>query len=142
MPGDAPTLRNDLTFGLASETQNIRWIQNFLGTTLEKTSTYSVMDWTSTDNTIYVELKTRRIKHDAYPTAIIGQNKVAFCSDPNKKYYFCYSYLDGLYYIKYDADVFANFERNNDYHRSYRPDTSNNASGVIFIPVNLLTSLT
>lgn len=133
------TQRNDLVFGYASEAVNRAIIEQFLDTMLEKTEDYSVMDWADKSKTVYVELKTRRIKHDAYPTALIGANKVAFCSDPNKEYYFCYSYLDGLYYIKYNAALFAAFERDDNYQRSYRPDASNNASKVVFIPVNLLT---
>jgi hypothetical protein len=133
-----PTLRDDLSFGLSSETNNRAVIEQFLDVTLEKTDSYSVMDWADNNKTVYVELKTRRIRHDAYPTAIIGANKVAFCSDPNKEYYFCYSYLDGLYYIKYDAEVFAQFERDDNYERGFRPDASNISSKVVFIPVNLL----
>jgi len=133
------TQQKDLVFGYASEAVNRAVIEQFLNTTLEKTESYSVMDWSDKNKTVYVELKTRRINHDAYPTAIIGANKVAFCSDPNKEYYFCYSYLDGIYYIKYNAETFAQFQRDDNYQRSYRPDTSNNASKVIFIPVNLLT---
>jgi len=133
-----PTLRDDLSFGLSSETNNRAVIEQFLDVTLEKTDSYSVMDWADNNKTVYVELKTRRIRHDTYPTAIIGANKVAFCSDPNKEYYFCYSYLDGLYYIKYDAEVFAQFERDDNYERGFRPDASNISSKVVFIPVNLL----
>ena len=96
------------------------------------------MDYTNETNTTYVELKTRRIRHDAYHTALIGANKIAFCSDPLKTYFFVFCYLDGIYYIKYDAAVFATFERSDNYYRGARPDCSNSVQSVVYIPINRL----
>ena len=136
---NAPTQANDIAFGLASENTNINRIQSFLATPLTKTGEYDVMDWTNENRTIYVELKTRRITHNQYPTALIGANKVAFCNEPNTAYYFCFSYLDGLYYIKYDKNLFATFATNNDFERSYRPDAHNTLpQSIVLIPTNLL----
>ena len=134
----APTQQADLSFGLGSEDTNRFRIERFLDTTLEKTEEYAVMDWANNAKTVYVELKSRRINHNRYPTAIIGANKIAFCNDPTKEYYFCFSYLDGLYYIKYDAELFANFHRNDSYMRSDRPDCANNEQRIVYIPSELL----
>lgn len=97
------------------------------------------MDYTNLGRTIYVELKTRRIKHDQYPTAIIGLNKLKWCQrDPTKEYYFVFCYTDGLYYIKYDDTVFNEFERNLEYYRGERDDCINTAQSIVYIPSDLL----
>jgi hypothetical protein len=134
----APTQANDLMFGIASQNTVQGRIASFLNTTLDPLDDYSVMDWANPGRTIYVELKTRRIRHDQYPTALIGLNKIEFCSDPQKEYYFCFAYTDGIYFIKYDAELFATFDRNYSYQRGDRPDCINHASRIVYIPVNLL----
>lgn len=132
------TQQNDLSFGANSESANREKIEQFLDVVLEKTDTYAVMDWANTSHTIYVELKSRRIRHDQYPTAIIGLNKVEFCNDPAKSYYFCFSYLDGLYYIKYDPALFATFQTNHNFNRSDRDDCANYTQRIVYIPVEHL----
>lgn len=133
-----PTQANDLLFGIGNQTTVQGRIASFLNITLNPLDDYSVMDWANPSRTVYVELKSRRIRHDQYPTAIIGLNKIEFCTDPSKEYYFCFSYLDGLYYIKYDADVFANFDRNYSYQRGERPDYNNHSQRIVYIPVDML----
>jgi hypothetical protein len=88
-----------------------------------------------------VELKSRRIRHDKYPTALIGLNKVEACNDENKDYYFVYCYDDGVFYIKYDKETFLKFERNYEYRRGDRSDCYNYASKIVYIPVEKLVKL-
>ena len=132
-PSPLPSRANDLTFGLNSEHTNLGTLQTFLNTTLNRNADWSVFDFSNTANTIHVELKTRRIRHDQYPTAIIGANKVDWCTDPTKDYYFAYCYSDGIFVIKYDRTLFNTFRRQH-YLRGERIDTSNNESEVVFIP--------
>jgi hypothetical protein len=80
-----------------------------------------------------VELKTRRIRHNEYPTALIGKNKIDFCSDPTKSYYFVYSYKDGLFAIKYNKDLFDTFETSA-YKRGDRDDAPAIENVVVYIP--------
>ena len=61
----------DLEFGTRNEDVIKNQIEAIVGTPLIKQGGYSIMDYTNDIKTIYVELKTRRIKHDAYPTALI-----------------------------------------------------------------------
>lgn len=88
--------------------------------------------------TIYAELKSRRIKHDEYDTAIIGLNKIEACTNPDVDYYFVYSYLDGIYYIKYDKTLFSTFVVDTSYQRSDRVGCSNRPSAVVYVPIKNL----
>lgn len=129
----------DLAFGTRNEDNIKNQIEGLVGEPLIKQGGYAVMDYTNNTNTLYVELKTRRIRHDSYPTALIGANKIAFCSDPSKSYYFVFCYSDGIYYIKYDKELFDGFDRCDNYYRGERNDCINYAQSVIYIPIGRLT---
>ena len=129
----------DLLFGRGSEWNNKTTLETYLNTNLRALGTYDVFDFTNTNNTVYVELKSRRIRHDAYPTAIIGANKVDWCTDPSKTYWFAYAYADGIYIIKYDKELFDTYQRIDEYQRGTRPDCANNPKRVVLIPHQHLT---
>ena len=128
-----PSRRDDLEFGFRSELDNLNKLQMFLGSTLERNGAYSVFDYSNPGKTIHVELKTRRINHDQYPTALIGANKVDWCTDPEKEYWFAYCYKDGIYVLQYNKTLFDSFERSQ-YLRGGRSDTNEQESEVVFIP--------
>ena len=136
-----PSLASDLAFGTKSEISNTELLQDYLETTLERRGGYYVMDYVNPSKTIYVELKTRRIRHDQYDTALIGLNKVMACQNPDIKYYFAYCYLDGLYVIQYDKELFDTFEIQKDYLRGAREGIVDIAQSVVHIPTNLLTKI-
>ena len=133
------TYANDYVFGRASEDANRTVLENHLSTTLYSQARHDLFDYVDNNSTVYVELKTRRIPHNQYATAIIGENKVNACTDPEKQYWFAYRYTDGLYIIKYNKTLFDTFERNEEFVRGRRPDSTNNASRVVMIPTSLLT---
>jgi hypothetical protein len=135
------TQTEDLRFGLQSEETNINTLQTHLKTELCRRGGYSTMDFSNKNNTIYVELKSRRIDHNKFDTAIIGANKVDFCKDDAKTYYFVFCYTDGIYYIKFDRELFSTFKRQDDYWRGFRRDCVNRAQRVVHIPVNLLMKI-
>jgi hypothetical protein len=123
----------DVAMGLDSESRNFLTLQKYLSTTLQHNGTYAVMDFSNPTKTVYVELKTRRIRHNQYPTALIGKNKIDFCNDPTKSYYFVYSYIDGLYSIKYNKVLFDSFQTSA-YTRNDRPDAPAVENVVVYIP--------
>jgi hypothetical protein len=134
--------KNDIAFGTNSELMNHELLQMFLDTTLERKGGYAVFDFENPSKTIFVELKSRRIKHDTYDTAIIGLNKIAFSDHiPDAEFWFAFCYLDGLYIIKYDKEVFDTLEVRHDYVRGARNDATNKPSSVVFIPIKLLTKV-
>lgn len=136
-----PLRRDDLTFGFASEETNLNTLQTFFGTPLKRQGGYSTMDYTNEGNTVYVELKTRRVPSSKYPTAIVGCNKVDYCKDANKTYYFVFCYEDGLHYIKYEKELFDTFERDNNYFRGARADCYNPRQSIIHIPISKLSKV-
>jgi len=133
-----PSQKNDIVFGEKSEVSLLSRVEGLVGQSLARQGGFNIMDYTNANKTVYVELKTRRIRHNAYPTAIIGKNKIDFCSDPSKEYYFVFSYLDGVFYIKYDAGLFASFETNSEFYRGERDDCVNRPQFVVLIPTHLL----
>jgi hypothetical protein len=132
------TQQADVAFGSQSEDALLATLDSCFGGRLQRTEPYHPMDFANSSKTVYVELKTRRIKHNAYPTALIGWNKVQFCSDPTKDYYFVYRYTDGLFYIKYSKEEFGTFRTEWNYVRGERVDCVNPASSVVHIPVEKL----
>jgi hypothetical protein len=108
--GMPPTKTQDLSFGLESEARNKSLVEIFFGCPLRKTGTFDAMDMTNEANTIYVEMKTRRVNHDRYPTALIGKNKIDFCEKSGANCYIVYVYLDGIFYIQYDKKLFDTFD--------------------------------
>lgn len=127
------SLKQDLAFGETSEQTNQRALEVFFNKTLIRRGGYAPFDYDD-GATFYVELKTRRIPHDMYPTAIIGGNKVdTAAANPNRTYWFCYAYNDGIYGIQYDKDVFDTFSRS-EYARGERSDYHNRPQECVFIP--------
>lgn len=135
------TQADDLIFGRGSEWNNKTIIEKYLAINLAPMGHYDIFDFTNKDETVYVELKSRRVRHDAYPTAIIGANKVDACSDPNKTYWFAYAYTDGVYILKYDKELFDTYQRIDEYQRGARPDCSNNPKKVVLIPYQHLSRI-
>jgi hypothetical protein len=136
------TQAEDRIFGRGNEWNNKGMIEKHLSTTLNALGYYDTFDFTNTNNTVYVELKSRRVASTLFPTSIIGENKVNACNDPTKTYWFCFAYTDGLFIIKYNKDLFDTFSRVNEFKRSDRADASNNAQKIILIPNVQLTRVT
>lgn len=132
------TQKEDIRFGTNNEINILETLQNYLQTTLQRSGGYAVMDYTNPGKTIYVELKSRRIKHNTYPTAIIGLNKVEFAKKSTAECYFVWLYTDGLYYLKYDPEVWNQFEVNHEYYRGERLDCINYAQSIVYVPHELL----
>lgn len=135
-----PTLKNDLAYGTSNETTQQSTLETFFKTKLTRRGGFSTFDYDN-GSTLYVELKSRRIPHNKYPTAIIGANKVASAREnPDKTYWFCYAYEDGVFGIQYDKDLFDTFSHN-DYSRGDRVDYHNNSQHCYFIPCDRLQKL-
>jgi hypothetical protein len=139
----APTQKNDIAFGVKSEEANLDILQTFLDTQLERKGGYAVFDFENPQKTIFVELKSRRIKHNTYDTAIIGFNKVAFANhfDDGTQFWFAFCYTDGVFVIKYNKAQFDEYEVRDDYVRGARNDTTNKPQKVVMIPIADLTEL-
>lgn len=134
------TFRNDYSFGTQNEEPVRRKLETHFNRQLYTRGRYANFDFDD-GSTLFVELKTRRAKHTAYPTSLIGGNKVAIAeANPNRTYYFCFHYEDGLFIIKYDKEKFNTY-RKGLFKRSDRPDFHNQPQEVVYIPNNDLTCL-
>jgi hypothetical protein len=135
-----PTLSSDLAYGTTNEQTQQTRLEKFFNKKLNRRGGYSTFDYDD-GATLFVELKSRRIPHNKYPTAIIGANKVETAEkNPNRAYWFCYAYEDGIYGIKYSKEVFDTFQHE-DYSRGERADYHNRPQHCYFIPSDLLVKL-
>jgi len=133
--------REDITYGTQSEEVVLSKLNSFFKKDLQLQGGFSVMDYCDKAKTTYFELKTRRLMRNQYPTTIIGANKIEFCKNENTDYYFVFSFLDGIYYIKYNKELFDTFERDDNYYRGRRTDCANVRQHIVHIPVSRLTKL-
>lgn len=97
----------DLKFGFANEEamlHSLRKIPN-CNDIVKTSDIYDAIDFESSNT--FLELKSRRINHNQYPTALIGCNKIKKIQNNGKTYnYLCWYYLDGLFYMEYDEEQF------------------------------------
>jgi hypothetical protein len=93
------------------------------------------------DKSILVELKSRRISSNKYNDTIINLSKIINCSD-DKSYYFFFQFIDGLYCIKYDKDLFKSFSKKYNQSINFRKDVNRTElRDFIYIPIKNLTKV-
>jgi hypothetical protein len=136
------TRASDLDFGINNEAIVLSLLEQHFKTTFNRNKRGAVFDYTSTDGSIEVELKSRRVAHNKYDTTLVGQNKVTHCDkDAGKTYYFAFLFTDGLYIIKYEPEVFVTYERDDNYRRGARSDCYNPIQHLVKIPVCSLSMI-
>jgi hypothetical protein len=98
----------DIEFGLSKEKTYFEEIKDKLDRTLKQSDNrYSLFDFFG-DNS-YVELKSRKVKHNQYPDTMVGYNKIEFAEkSPSNKVYFVFSFTDGLYYYQFNKEHIGN----------------------------------
>jgi len=133
------SFEKDYAFGLDGERSVIGKMSSYFGAELTKTDQFNPFDFKN--NTMCIELKKRRNKKDAYPTTMVGANKVKIAEQDTsgKKYVFAFNFTDGLYYIEYDRELFSSFEISEGGRCDRgRPEMND----YCYIPVSLLKPLT
>jgi hypothetical protein len=129
----------DYAAGIAAEGTHKNELETFFGTGLVKdTNRLSAFDFHNEAKTLFVELKTRNISHDRWPTALIGASKVEHAKrglkeDPTKRYYFVWIYRDGIYYLPYEEELWSAFETG-EFQRNERADRTEVPCATTFIP--------
>jgi hypothetical protein len=81
-------------------------LESYFNTSLNKTKTFSLFDFISSDKTIYIELKQRNCKRTTYPTTMIGMNKINKSLEllkDNKSVKLVFKFTDGLYYYEFNG---------------------------------------
>jgi len=74
---------------------------------LKMTSQYHRFDYENEDTLI--ELKTRKIRHNIFPTLMFSNDKIKYGLLQNKKMIFIFEYSDITLYIKYDKELFKKY---------------------------------
>ena len=101
------TLRDE-TYGIGKEIEIFSKLKELHGSTLIKTpNKYSSFDFEN-DNCV-IELKSRRNTKNAYPTTMVGFNKILKANKENRDVYFYFNFTDGLYRWKYDPEQVNTF---------------------------------
>jgi hypothetical protein len=99
----------DLKYGLKNEINYKPALERIVGKPLRKMANpYAVFDFLSEDGQTKVELKSRTFYKLRYATTMIGADKVAEATEDT---WFFFAFTDCLCWIKYDAEVFSQFER-------------------------------
>lgn len=134
------TFKSDYAFGMNHEEKNTELLSKVFKKPLIRRGGCATFDYDD-GGLLSVELKSRRIRHDAYPTTLIGLNKVEWAaSNPTRQCWFCWNYVDGVYGLAYDKDLFDTFSVT-EYSRGDRPDYHNRPQKVVWIPREHLTKL-
>ena len=90
--------KRDLKFGYKSECELLPLFKKKYGDNIKKsTDKYSFFDFYD-DNSL-LELKTRRITHNQYSTAICNLSKIEKLFNDKRKAFLIFSYLDGVFEI-------------------------------------------
>jgi len=122
-----------LEYGLSNENKILLIIKNVFSKNIEKSKyKYSKYDYFDKQSKYIFELKTRRITHNQYPTALLNLCKINY-----KNLIIIYEYTDGLFYIKYDEELFNTFGSNLQRIHGYTQ-----TQDVINIPYQYLTKFT
>jgi len=128
--------QQDLKLGLGNEDLVYDKIKMKYGDSMVKTTRWNKIDYYNDD--VIIELKTRRNKYSAYPTTMIGKNKIDHMLESGKVAVGCFSFTDGLYYIEIDKEKIEKFElkQGGRFDRG-RPELSQ----YYYIPIDMLIKM-
>lgn len=99
------TFQQDYSFGIQQEDAILPLVSKYFNDDIIKSpSKTSRYDYKGTK--YFYEVKSRKNNYDAFPTTIIGANKVF-----TDNQIFIFNFLDGIYYIQYDEKSFETFEK-------------------------------
>ena len=103
----------DIAFGKINEKEMLPLIDSVFGEKHHKEllpsgeeNEYDRHDFWNETHTKKKELKSRRIRHDEYQTAVVNDSKI-MNQDPKIEYTYIWKYTDGLFYLPYDKKVWT-----------------------------------
>jgi hypothetical protein len=122
---------SDIKFGFKNEKDTIDIIRLYFQDNIQKMKRYDKYDFMG--ECCYYELKSRRNKYRDYPTTLIPADKI----DDTKNIIFIFNFTDGLYYIKYNKEIFDTFEKK-PFKRHQRVGYNDKQKDYYFIPIEAL----
>lgn len=125
----------DYLMGKSKETELFDKVKQFFNDPdMKKTEgRYAKSDFHS-DKYIY-ELKARTNKYLDYPTTLLPAKKIF-----SNNHIFLFNYIDGLYYIMYDEELFNTFEKK-PFRRRPRTGFCDSVQEYIYIPIDKLLKI-
>ena len=128
--------KTDVKLGEIGEKRVKEFMEDFLDIKLEYTEEFHPYDLFCEKENLYIEVKTRRCRHDKHKTLFFSKAKLDFINKhPSNKYIFVYNLLDGLYLWNFNKDeVFLSMGGRTD--RGY-----NEIKTLCNIPVKYLTKI-
>lgn len=104
-------VQRDLNFGLFQESLKQKMIDNHLNLNTIKLSSNHFYDFYDPNTKTFIEIKSRNNLYNRYEETVVGQNKIDYISTQSKdhSFYFMFNYIDGLYFIKYEKELFDTF---------------------------------
>jgi hypothetical protein len=126
--------QQDKIFGIQQETFILPQLRTFFkNPNIKKTENeYDIYDFT--DGIINYELKSRNNKYNQFPTTLLTCNKLS------NNCIYVFNFKDGIYYIKYDEQLFNTFEKKQ-FVRNYRFGKDDKPQEHIFIPIQHLIKI-
>lgn len=127
--------KKDLKMGKLGELDSLPIINKYLNTEMKENSFWSLIDFED-DNTC-CELKTRRVRHNQYRTLFMPEYKLKHKTIKDKKIYFAYNCIDGLFLFDYTENKDKCFTS----YGGRKDRGKKEYSKMINIPTNLLIKI-
>jgi hypothetical protein len=125
-------LKQDLKFGKEKELEVLEILEEYFKDDIVLINQkYCTYDYKGIKN-IY-ELKSRRCLYNTYETTIIGRDKI------KENMIFIFSFIDGIYYIKYNELKFDKYEYK--LFKRYDRGTIDKEKDYLFIPIKDLIKI-
>jgi hypothetical protein len=129
-------IKVDLRYGLEKEDSLFSKIKGVYGENLCKTP--HMCKWDFESESCLVELKSRRNKYKAYPTTMIGKNKIDAMLKSDKRSFCVFNFTDGVYSVEITPDIIEKFElRQGGRWDRGRPELNQ----YYYIPIKLLSPI-
>ena len=95
--------QRDMEFGFKEEIKVKEELEKYFGI-LKLLEKYSTFDYEN--EKFLIELKSRRIKHDKYPTAMVNYSKILKTANSKKRRIIIFNYTDGLFYWEVNSEEY------------------------------------
>ena len=133
------SIYQDYSFGKKGEATALPLLQQAIDPELAPEPPMSSFDFATPNRTVFCELKTRRVKHNTYPTIIVNESKADTAragmeENPDRRYIFAFQFEDGIYYLEYETTLFETFHSESRFNN----DEGQKFQRVLHIPVELL----
>jgi hypothetical protein len=131
------SFKQDYIKGTFRESEINNQLNDFFKEKLIKTkSSFCPYDFIGEKSNTLYELKSRNNCYRTYQTTLIGYDKII----QGKTQVFIFDFIDGIYYINYDEEIFKSFGLK-DFQRIARSDFNDKKKLYYYIPIDKLIKI-